>query len=1220
MEHESPSRQQKRIADLERRIEEYKDLLDRSQEIAHLGSWELDLIDNKLTWSDEVFRIFGLEPQEFGATYEAFLDRVHPDDREAVSKAYESSIKEGRDHYEIEHRVIRKNTGEIRYVHERCDHIRNSSGNIVKSIGMVQDITERVEREKIYEKILKTTIDGFWMIDSKGHFLEVNSSAAAMLGYTVKEMEGLTVNDIDVQESPEETRARMKKVREEGSVYFETQHRHKNGSLVDVDISVSYLPYHEGLYIVFTRNITERKRQEAERSITLQLLQHLHSQNDLHDLMSGITRLMQDWSGCEAVGIRLKRGEDYPYFETRGFPPEFVNLENSLCEVDTQGEYIRDSKGNPVLECMCGNVIRGRTDASLPFFTEYGSFWTHSTTELLGSTSEEDRQARTRNRCQGEGYETVVLIPLRYGSQTLGLLQFNDSRKNRFDEKQIELFEQLAKNLALGVVQNNTAEELQKSEEKFRALYENAPIGIFQTNSEGRALMINRAMAHILDFDTREEALDYYDDLSQQLYLNPETREKFLQLLKDEGKVENFEYAAKTVKGRQIWLTMSARVVKKNEDGAFVIEGFVSDITDRKLAEKGLIKSKNKFKALVEQSSEMLFLHDLDGWIIEFNRAARKNTGYGHRELASMNVLDIDPDAGNREDRKKYWQALSVNDDPVYFETRHQRKDGTIYPAEIVISKIVLEDQKYILALASDITERKQAEEKLRQTEARQSAMITNIADVLAISDKNGVIQYKSPNITRFFGWKPEDLVGKSGWVTVHPDDRERIEQQFNQILQKKNASTTMEYRYRCKDNTYTPVELTAINLLHDPNVKGILVNYHDVSRQKMVEEELRSAKEKAEESDRLKSAFLANMSHEIRTPMNGIMGFSQMLKEKEYPRDRQKQFLSIIYSRTQHLLQIINDLVDVSKIEAGQLTLDLQKFYLNDVFSHLYDIYKTELESREKVHVKLSVNMAFNRKNSIIKTDSSRFKQIMDNLLSNAVKFTQEGSIELGYELHAEGSLLFYVKDTGIGISNAQQKHIFERFRQADDSTIRVHEGTGLGLTISKNLVELMGGEMWVDSKEGEGSAFFFTLPCLTDDRRDEIKEQTYRDTEDYNWKGKTLLIIEDDPTSREYMQEILQPTGAGLIFAETGAEGLKKFEGETSIDVILLDIRLPDINGMEISRKIRKQNETIPIIAQTAHAMSDDRQKCIRAGANDYVSKPCDIQDLLSIINKYI
>ncbi len=238
-------------------------------------------------------------------------------------------------------------------------------------------------------------------------------------------------------------------------------------------------------------DVTERRRVEAEREITLNLLRLLAQPNGMQSLMRDVTSLLRSWSGCEAVGIRLLEGEDYPYYLTSGFPAEFVRAESRLCALDSHGEPIRDAQGNPVLECMCGNVIRGRFDAGLPFFTENGSFWTNSTTELLASTTEEDRQARTRNRCHGEGYESVALIPLRHGSRSLGLLQINDSRRNRFDEAKIGLFERLASNLSIGLVQRQTAEILREREETYRALVSGLPDIVMRFDRDGRRLFVS---------------------------------------------------------------------------------------------------------------------------------------------------------------------------------------------------------------------------------------------------------------------------------------------------------------------------------------------------------------------------------------------------------------------------------------------------------------------------------------------------------------------------------------------------------------------------------------------------------------------------------------------------------------------------------------------------------------------------------------------------------
>ena len=397
--------------------------------------------------------------------------------------------------------------------------------------------------------------------------------------------------------------------------------------------------------------------------------------------------------------------------------------------------------------------------------------------------------------------------------------------------------------------------------------------------------------------------------------------------------------------------------------------------------------------------------------------------------------------------------------------------------------------------------------------------------------------------------------------------------------------------------------------------------HYHvinqDITEQKKLTADLIAAKEKAEESERLKTAFLANMSHEIRTPMNGILGFAGLLKEPNLTGEEQQEYISIIEKSGARMLNIINDIVDISKIEAGLMEIKISESNINEQIEYVYTFFKPEVESKG---VKLFFINTLPSKEALIKTDKEKIYAILTNLVKNAIKFTSEGSIEFGYR-KKEKVFEFFVKDTGIGIPKNRQKAVFERFVQADIGDKRAFQGAGLGLSITKAYVEMLGGKIWVESQPGKGSTFYFTIPYQTELDEKNLIKQDDSGFGEYNHQMNALkiLIVEDDEGSALLIRIAVKIFSKEILKAKTGIEAVEACRRHPDIDLVLMDIKMPEMDGYEATRQIRKFNKDVVIIAQTAYALAGDREKALAAGCNNYISKPIKKSQLIVLMHQY-
>jgi hypothetical protein len=534
-----------------------------------------------------------------------------------------------------------------------------------------------------------------------------------------------------------------------------------------------------------------------------------------------------------------------------------------------------------------------------------------------------------------------------------------------------------------------------------------------------------------------------------------------------------------------------------------------------------------------------------------------------------------------------------------------------------LISELKELQQEYnsLKTLYNDTSRFKKTEMDLIASEIRYRSLFESAKDGILILDaETGKIVDVNPFLIDLLGFSHDQFIEKSIWEIGIFKDIIANHDKFLEL--KKNEYVRYnDLPLETKDGRIIHVEFVS-NVYIADNQNVIQCNIRDITARKVIEKELIKAKEQAEESDRLKSAFLANMSHEIRTPMNGIMGFAGLLKEPNLTGDEQQEYIQIIEKSGARMLNIINDIISISKIESGLNEINISESNINEQVEYIYTFFKPEVEGKG---IQFSYKNSLPLSEAIIKTDREKLFAILTNLVKNAIKYCDKGSIELGCDKKGE-YLEFYIKDSGIGIDSNRQEAIFERFIQADIIDKDARQGAGLGLSISKAYVEMLGGKLWVESEIGIGSTFYFTIPYTT-----ELKETVANTNDNVNGKMEVqvmnlkILIVDDDETSDLLISIMLTEISREILHAKSGLEAIELSRNNPDIDLILMDIKMPVMGGYEATRQIRQFNKDVIVIAQTAYGLTGDREKAIEAGCNEHLSKPIIKNELLSLMQQY-
>lgn len=522
-------------------------------------------------------------------------------------------------------------------------------------------------------------------------------------------------------------------------------------------------------------------------------------------------------------------------------------------------------------------------------------------------------------------------------------------------------------------------------------------------------------------------------------------------------------------------------------------------------------------------------------------------------------------------------------------------------------------------ALLLNISARHKFEKALKTSELRYkqlSGLTSDAASSVIYKDEhNFQTEWASGQLLDSYGhsWKISDSFQQ--WQNIILSEDKSI---FLAGIQNALAGQSVEIEYRI---TTKQGEIRWLsNRIHkeEDAVTGeirLLIAMKDITYRKQFEGELIKAKEKAEEADRLKSAFLANMSHEIRTPMNAIMGFANLLKDNDLSEVERFKFISIIIQSSNNLLNVVNDILDISKIEAGQLNIIETPGNLTDLLLEVQNFFKLTDWPNRKPGVGFKLMSLPRRENSMVITDFYRIRQVLINLIDNAFKFTNKGFVGFGCDLDDSGQLVFYVKDTGIGISEEAQQIIFDRFIQIENKK-ELRKGTGLGLSITKGLIELLQGKIWVTSAVNQGSVFYFSIPYKPSELPREINV-TPKDWQKFNWKGKRILLVDGDHSNIEFLTRVFNKTGVECIILGDGNEAINLLRSNTKFNLLLLDVDSPETNGIQISRFIKSREPDIPVVMQSAYASTSLKEKSFEAGCDAFIPKPIDPMALLEVLD---
>jgi PAS domain S-box-containing protein len=944
----------------------------------------------------------------------------------------------------------------------------------------------RTEIQERFRIITESSADAIFITDREGRYKYVNDAASRLLGYSVEELTKMSIADIATEKKI--ATDSFQRLLAEGSVYTDIELVRKDGKVIPVDLNSVILP--NGMMYGSCRDVTERVRAQQRASLSLEVLSILNRSGEYLNRFRNIVSAVKRHMGIEAVGIRLRQGEDFPYYETNGFPEDFVKMENNLCQRDADGEIVRDTHGKPVLECMCGNILSGRTDPGLPFFTKGGSFWSNCTTELPATTAAGDLQARTRNRCNGEGYESMALIPLRSDEEIFGLLQLNDRRRDQFTPEMIRFLEGLGVSIGIALARDRAAEEI-TSISKFPS--EN-PAPVLRVATDGDLLFINRAGASRL--------ADWHLQVGRTV---PPFLLDVIEHALEENAVETHYLACGEY-------TYSMCIAPSPEFG--YVNLYASDITELRVNERNLMEEKEQAQRYLDIAAVMLLGLDADGRITLVNRRGLEILGVEHyQDLIGEDWFQFIPADVRAEVRELHQANIREG-------TGSQRVENLILKAtgekrRMVWHNAVVTDSSGTvvgtLSSGEDVTEQREMEAQLAQSDRLSSMGMLAAGVAHEINNPLSYVLYSLESLT-------EDL----------PELLSAIRQTQAQLGE---SSSTVDL--------HDILGSTAVQRMNPVLLDDILTRFKDA----------------------------LSGTYRIRDVARGLGTFSRVENDQLVP------------VNLMHVIEVA----------------------INMAFN--------EIKYRARLVKDFGTNVP------LVMASEGRLSQVFLNLIINATHAIEEGDLE-NNRIYIrtwveEEQVCAQVRDTGSGIAPENLGKLFDPFF----TTKKIGAGSGLGLSISKGIIEGYDGTIEVKSKVGAGTCFTIRLPVRAPAAVEVITKADVGPAV----RGR-ILIVDDEDGIRAIMVHMLREHDA--VQASSGAQAKEMLESDQDFDLIICDMMMSNVSGMDLHEWLTEHHPRLAkqLIFITGGAFTPRARDYLKKVDNIRLEKPFEMTNFRKIVNELI